>query len=456
MPLLTRIAALLAPALASALAGGLLLTPSPALAADRCDDQRSIVSLPRSIGADRFHTYRGAQGPLEDLPRGTVLKSRTLAYSLGGLPLPVEVEQILYRSNDARGCATANATSVLKPPLPLNPDRVVAYQSFYDSLDPTHGPSYTFAGSTDPGAQVANVELTQIAAFLTAGYTVVVADTQGPTADFAAGPEYGRTTLDSLRAAIRHPGAGIPRRPDIGLYGYSGGAIGTAWAASLAPRYAPAIDRLLVGAANGGVLVFPHHNLGYVLGSKIWAGVAPMALIGVSRAYDIDLAPYLNRQGKRLVRQMRDDSIAEVLGAYPGLRKKDFLKKRFRDIRTIRPYVRTVNKLNLGRRPVPTTPVFLGQGANGTLEGTRNDQPVGAGDGVMIAGDVRALARRWCRLGNDQVVHRQYDLTSHFTTIAAWQPDATAWLLGQFEGVSRPSSCGAIAPGNGLAPVRAR
>ena len=441
-----------------AVAAGTLAVPATAQAAggDRCEDQRTISSVARSYAPDRFHRYFGAKGPLEDLRRGTVLKSRTMAYSLNGLPLPIEVEQLLYRSNDARGCAIANVTSVLKPPLPLQGGRVVAYQSFYDSLDPAHSPSYTFAGSTDPGAQVANSELTQIASFLTAGYTVVVADTQGPSADFAAGPEYGRTTLDSLRATLRHPGAGVPRDAAIGLYGYSGGAIGTTWAAALAPRYAPGIDRRLVGAANGGVLVFPHHNLGYVLGSQVWAGVAPMALVGVSRAYGIDLRPYLNRKGVRLVRALRDDSIGEVLGAYPGLRGRDFLKKRFRDIRSIRPYVRTVNRLNLGRRPTPTTPVFLGQGANGTLEGTRNDQSVGSGDGVMIAGDVRTLARRYCRDGNDAVTWRQYDATSHFTTIAAWQPEATAWLLARFEGVDAPSSCGSIPRGNALKPVRFR
>ena len=434
---------------------GSLVAAAPAQAAsgDRCGEQRTLASVARSYEPDRFHRYLGARGPLEQLPRGAVLKTRSLAYSFNGLPLPVEVEQILYRSTDARGCAIANVTSVLKPPLPLQSGRVVAYQSFYDSLDPAHSPSYAFAGSTDPGAQVANVELTQIAAFLTAGYTVVVADTQGPTADFAAGPEYGRTTLDSLRAVGRHPGSGVPRDAAIGLYGYSGGAIGTTWAAALAPRYAPGVDRRIVGSANGGILVFPHHNLGYVLGSQVWAGVAPMALVGVSRAYGIDLRPYLNRKGKRLVRQLRDDSISEVLGAYPGLRKKDFLKKRFRDIRSIRPYVRTVNKLNLGRRPAPSAPVFLGQGANGTLEGTRNDQSVGAGDGVMIAGDVRTLARRYCRRGT-VVTWRQYDATSHFSTIAPWQPEATAWLLARFEGVDAPSSCGSIPQGNALTPVR--
>ena len=42
----------------------------------------------------------------------------------------------------------------------------------------------------------------------------------------------------------------------------------------------------------------------------------------------------------------------------------------------------------------PEIPLFIGEGANGELEGrSGNKKDIGAGDGVMIAGDVRTLAR---------------------------------------------------------------
>jgi hypothetical protein len=50
----------------------------------------------------------------------------------------------------------------------------------------------------------------------------------------------------------------------IGLIGYSGGAIATRWAAELASSYSPEISSRIVGAAMGGVLVDPAHNLRYV------------------------------------------------------------------------------------------------------------------------------------------------------------------------------------------------
>ena len=68
-----------------------------------------------------------------------------------------------------------------------------------------------------------------------------------------------------------------PHTP-IGLIGYSGGAIASEWAAELAPSYAPAVSKRIVGTAIGGVLVHPGHNLHYIDGSLVWSGVQPAAL----------------------------------------------------------------------------------------------------------------------------------------------------------------------------------
>ncbi len=67
------------------------------------------------------------------------------------------------------------------------------------------------------------------------------------------------------------------------MLGYSGGAIATEWAAELAPAYAPDLDRRLIGAAMGGVLVHPARNLLYVEGSYFW-GASCRWRSSVSRA----------------------------------------------------------------------------------------------------------------------------------------------------------------------------
>ena len=399
-----------------------------------------------------FYRYDGSR-PLASYAPGAVLKTRTMPYSLAGVPLPLTVVQILYRTADAQGRPSANVTSLVKAPLAASPDKLVAYQSFYDSLNPEDGPSRAIAGGTSGGTTIPDVETALIAPFLLQGESVVIADTEGATADFAAGAEYGQATLDSIRAVSNSPATGISRTAKVGLIGYSGGAIATDWAAALAPSYAPDVNRRLIGATEGGVLVDPAHNLHYIQGSTVWAGVLVMALIGAARAYGISLAPYENAYGQALSTTLQDAPISSVLAAYPGLTWTQIAKPQYPQPESIPVYRTIVNKLNLGSRPSPTVPMFIGQGANGALEGTSGTQAgIGAGDGVMITGDVRTLARQYCSSGTT-VRYQQYDATSHFTTVPLWAPDAIAWLAARFAGVPAPSSCGSIPAGNALTPV---
>jgi hypothetical protein len=98
--------------------------------------------------------------------------------------------------------------------------------------------------------------------------------------------------------------------------------------------------------------------------------------------------------------------------------------------------------------------MFIGQGADGVLEGTPgNKAGIGPGDGVMVTGDVRSLARQFCASGT-AVEYVQYDALSHITTVPVWAPAALAWLYGRFAGFPAPSDCAQIAPGNSLAPVQ--
>jgi hypothetical protein len=408
-------------------------------------------AAPPTPEEDPFYDYAGST-PLAQLAPGTVLKSRTLNYHVAGLPLPVKAVQLLYRSTSQLGEPTVNVTSVLKPPLSFGTPQVVAYQSFYDSLNPTDEPSYAISGGLTLGGAIPQVESALIGPELLAGRTVVVADTEGENADFAAGPEYGLNTLDSLRAALAAPATGLASTKKIGLIGYSGGAIATEWAAELAPTYAPDVNAKLVGAAMGGVLVVPAHNLHYVEGSLSWAGVMPMAIIGVSRAFHIDLTPYLSEYGARLYAKLEKASIAEALAHYPGLTWAQIAKPEYPTPESIPVYVHTVNQLIMGTGGTPTTPLFIGQGALGELEGTPGNKPgIGEGDGVMIAGDVRTLARQYCERG-DKVLYNEYPL-GHVTAAVPWVTAAVPWLEARFAGLPAPSSCGSIAPGNPLNPI---
>ena len=225
--------------------------------------------------------------------------------------------------------------------------RVISFQSAYDSLDRNDQPSHAIAGGLTFGGIVPNVESAVFGLFLTQGFAVIVPDTEGQRADFAAGPEYGMNTLDSIRAAFNSSTVGLPADARIALLGYSGGAIASEWAAELAPTYAPDVNGRLIGAAIGGVLVHPAHNLHYVGGTYFWAGVMPMALIGIARAFEIDFTPYLSPHGLQLFRGMQTTSIVNVLGQprYWRLEWTDVVKPEYPTPESLPLFVTLANEL---------------------------------------------------------------------------------------------------------------
>ncbi len=412
---------------------------------------------------DPFYQYDPAQLPGK-LP-GTVLNQRPTTYHVLGVPTGLDATQLLYRSTSQTGKPTANVTSIISPPIKPNKTKVISYQSAYDSLNQSDEPSYGVSGGKRLLSRlVVDVELAVYGAFLAEGYTVIVPDTEGQRADFAAGPEYGMNTLDSIRAAFNS--STIDSDAKVAMLGYSGGAIATEWAAELAPTYAPDaldVNERLIGAAMGGVLVHPAHNLHYVEGTWFWGGVMLMALVGITRAFEKerDIRKYLSHDGAKLFDDMQTKSITEVLGQYGnpiegGLRWVDLAKPQYRTPESIPLYVECVNKLIMGTGgdphgvATPTIPLFIGQGAHGEYEGTPASKKYGPGDGVMIAGDVRTLAR-----GYKTVWYEQYDEHSHISSVllGPWLPHSMAWIKQRFAGEPPPHNGPKIKKGNKLDPI---
>jgi hypothetical protein len=405
---------------------------------------------------DPFFQYTGST-PLSDIAPGTVLKSRTITVYIAGFTTSAKATQIVYRSTDALQRPTANVTTILTPDCSagasacVNKNKVLSYQSFYDSLNPEDAPSRAFAGGKRFPDLFAGVETILFNSYAKKGYTIIVSDTEGQKADFAAGPEYGYNTLDAIRAAFNSPAIGLSPDAKVAMMGYSGGAIATEWAAELAPTYAPDLSDNLIGATFGGVLVSPEHNLTYVEGAPIWGGVMPMAIVGVARSYDIDIKKYLTQRGLDVYNRIEKASIAYVLGQYTNVTWKDLVKPEYQDRTKIPEYVMAVNKVIMGTGGTPSIPLQIGQGTGGTLEGTKVSPLWGKGDGVMLAGDVRSLARQYCAQGV-KIEHKEYG-TSHVLSIANWLPAATAWIDDRFAGKAAPDNCASIAPGNPLDPL---
>ena len=399
--------------------------------------QAATVPLPRD---DPFYRYTGPT-PLAQLKPGTVLKTRSVTLAADTTATPLPATQLLYRTSDEVGHATATVTTVVVPPTATVAPNVIGYLSFYDSLSDKCDPSYTLRGG-DPGPnnqQLSDAEQAFLQAYYATGSVVTVPDFEGPGLHWTAGHESGYGTLDAIRAteAFLH----APATTKVGLTGYSGGSIAADWAAELAPAYAPELN--IVGVAAGGVPVHFFHNLTYINGSQGWSGIMPAVITALGRAYGLDLDAYLNSYGKALVAKDSTGCIGDFNGTHPGLTIQKMLKPAYQEVRSIKPFVDVINKLIMGTAPGhPRMPMFLAVGNNGSS----------VGDDIMVTKDVEALAHEYCSQGMT-VQYEEYPGFAHTQAALRFEPRAVQFLVQRFAGLPPTNSCASVGTGNSLAPV---
>jgi secretory lipase len=344
--------------------------------------------------------------------------------------------QVLYRTTGELGQPTVAVATVIQPLLGVLPN-LVSYQTAYDGLGSQCDPSYTLQGGSS-GDSTANAEAALIGAYVGAGYTVVVPDYEGIHQDWGAGQEAGYGTLDGIRAAEHSLGL-APPGTRVAMVGYSGGSIPTEFASELQPKYAPDVD--LVGTAEGGVPVDFAHNLRYINGSPSWSGVIPAVLVGIGRAFDVNVKAYASKYGKKIANTVQDECINSFLGKYPGLTVQKLLKRPYRNFLGIPLVASITNHLTMGTAGTPQGPLLLGVGNSD-----------GTGDGVMIANDVKELAHTYCQRGVP-VQFQEYGGKDHTAAAIAFEPAALAFVTERLVGLPVPNDCKSIGPGNSLAPL---
>jgi acetyl esterase/lipase len=410
------------------------------LAAAFATTSSSVAAVSRPLPThDSFYRYSGDR-PLASIAPGTVLKTRPISLAVASTATPVSATQLLYRTTDQLGHPMATVTTVLAPlALPILP-RVVGYLSFYDGLGSECDPSYTLAGG-DPGAaneSEATEEELLMAFYAAQGWVVTVPDYEGPDLHWMAGREEGYATLDALRATRAFLKLS-PSTP-FGLSGYSGGAVAADWASELAPHYAPKLN--LVGVAEGGVPVDYAHLFSYINGDKIYGASMPGTLLGLARAYGLNLGHYLSAYGEKVVDAESEVCIGSVFGDYPGLTYQKLFKPRYRDVFGVPAFARILNDQLMGSAPGhPIAPLMMGVGDSD-----------GFGDGVMRDGDVESLAREYCRQGVAVEFHR-YGGAGHEAAGAYFEPETVPFLQARFAGLTFKGNCGSIPHGDSLAPL---
>jgi pimeloyl-ACP methyl ester carboxylesterase len=212
-------------------------------------------------------------------PSGTV--GRTILYwSLSATGKPIPVSGVVL--------APANGTAAAP--------NVIAWAHGTVGMGDQCAPSKMFAAGTAPELQFAPLVTQTNAVFVATDYEGL--GTAGDPA-YLVGRSEGQGVLDAARA-VQQLNVGATSASPILLWGHSQGGGAAAWAAELAPKYAP--DLKIVGAMLGapaGELTFG--NLSKATDAS-QIGYALAAIAGLKAAYpELKLDDVLNAKGQELL-----------------------------------------------------------------------------------------------------------------------------------------------------------
>ena len=351
---------------------------------------------------------------------GTVLRSRDVELGFMGLiPQRVTATQLLYRTIDRNGDPQATVTTVLIPAghSPTQPRHVVSYQCAIDAISSRCFPSYAMRRRARALGSLAQFEYLMVAAALAEGWVVSVPDHEGPDGMWGAPLEPGYRVLDGLRATLSFERFGLASDSRVGLWGYSGGGLASAWAAEVHADYAPELN--IVGAVLGS----PVGDLGntfHRLNGSYMAGLPAMVVSALAKTFpelDRVIEEHTTTEGRSKLRGLERMTTMEAIVRWFRTDMDRLVHKPLTEVLQL-PEVREVfDAIRLGRA-VPTPPLLIVQAVH---------------DSVIAVEDIDALADLYS-LGGAQVTYHRDMFSEHMLLHPMSAPMTLRWLSDRFAG----------------------
>lgn len=331
---------------------------------------------------------------------------------------------ILYRTTGSLKDPTWAVTTLFVPraaspctPTPKGYGSVLSYQVAYDSANLDQSPSYQLY--TGPPADISDA--------LGRGWYVNVPDYEGPLASFTAGHMSGYATLDSVRAVLASS-YGVAKDARYALWGYSGGALASEWAAELQPSYAP--DMHFSGAALGGLTP----NISSVLhavNGQVSAFLGVQGILGLSSQHpDVekvllsklkDSGPY-NKTRFLAIKNMTSQAAAF---SFLGADISQYFDGGFAllDDPAVADAINTDGIM--GNNDVPTMPIYAYKAIN---------------DEISPVADTDALMKKYCSK-DATLLYERNTVGGHIAEAANGEPAALSFLESVLQGESPVKGC---------------
>ncbi|MEV0248609.1 lipase family protein [Nocardia sp. NPDC050712] len=388
------------------------------------------MSLPRDAPADIAAPvgHRGPPRPehddfyrpppgFEHRAPGTVLRTREVQLALfGRVPLRASAWQLLYRTSDLHGGAEAAVTTVLLPAGAAVCARpLVSFQCAIDGVSSRCFPSYALRRGARALGAIPQLELPVIAEALARGWAVSVPDHGGMGGHFGVAREPGYRALDAARAALGFAPLGLGPETRIGLWGYSGGGLATAWAAELAGDYAP--ELAIAGAVAGSPVGDPGAAFVRLNGSLL-SGFSAVCVAALQRAYP-ELERLLRVHAKPEFHTLLADAATRTtLNLLPRLAGKNldrYSRLGFTELLHRTEMRRVLDDIRPGAH-APTMPVLILQGVN---------------DELIAVRDVDGHVDRY-RAAGAEIHYLRDRLSLHLALLYLGTPVTMNWLADRF------------------------
>jgi Secretory lipase len=352
---------------------------------------------------------------------GQIITSRPVDIRLLRQRLNIDAWHVKFRTTTSDGTPAAGLATVMLPRSAENGTTrpLLAYQPAVDSLGAEGDPSYTLRRGD-------HLELPVMLLALRRGWVVVAVDWTGPLHSFVDLPLAARFVLDGIRAAINFEPAGLDRDAPVGLWGYSGGALATLFAAEQHPLYAP--DLNIVGAAAGGAGVDMISSPEMFEAGNLLSGIPFGACIAASRTFaDCDLAGHLTAQGRAMVAAAEHMTMEQLALSFPFVRMSSILTApSILDV----PGTRAAFEATRCGQAPPSTAMFLYHAIH---------------DQAPDIADVDKLVETY-RSEGVEVTYRRYRLGEHLIVMFRAVRPALRFLANRFQGPSRKPSLSSTGP----------
>ncbi|MCH9667106.1 MAG: lipase family protein [Actinomycetia bacterium] len=366
---------------------------------------------------DSFH--RPPAG-FEHARPSTVLRSRDVELAFMGLVRQqFNATQLLYRTTDLNGEPRVTVTTVVIPTerVSKGPLPIVSYQCAIDAVAGRCFPSYALRRRARALGSFAQFEFLLVAAALAEGWAVSVPDHEGTTGMWGAPHEPGYHVLDGVRAAINHDPLGLTPESPIGLWGYSGGGLASAWAAEVQGSYAPELN--VVGAVLGS----PVGDLGHTfrrLNGSLYAGLPALVVAALAHIYpglDRLIAEHATDEGKATLARIEKMTTLHAMLRLAGKDMADLIDRPLEEM-LLTPEVQHVfNSIKLGTC-APKPPVLVVQAVH---------------DRIVSVDDIDELTETYTRGGASVTYHRDM-LSEHMLLHPMSAPMTLRWLRDRFAG----------------------